>query len=176
MKLLLSLLVLAPLCACTSEAAPRANDAGVLALGIPGAVLVEPGLVSSGQCSEAQFAQLPELGYRTVIHLRPATEQGTGWEEAQARKLGLEFIRIPVGGAQDVTEENARKLEAALKDRSGGTLVSCSSGNRVGGLFALKAYYCDKQPAEEALRAGLRAGLTKAEPEVRQKLGLPAKP
>lgn len=176
MKLLCALLALVPLVACTAEAPPRPNDQAVLALGIQGAVLVEPQLVSSGQFDEAQFAKLPELGYRTVIHLRPATEKGTGWEEAKAQELGLKFIRIPVDGAKDVTEANARMLEAALANRSGGTLVSCSSGNRVGGLFALKAYYCDKKPADEALQAGLKAGLTKAEPEVRKILGLPAKP
>jgi len=175
MKLLLTLLALAPLAACTSEAPPRPNDQAVLALGIKGAVLVEPQLVSSGQFDQAQFAKLPELGYRTVIQLRPATEEGTGWEEAKAKELGLTFVRIPVDGAKDVTEANARLLETALKDRSGGTLVSCSSGNRVGGLFALKAYYCDKKPAEQALQEGLKAGLTKAEPEVRTLLGLPAK-
>lgn len=172
MKLLIPLLALAPLVACTSEPAQQPDDQAVLALGIKGAVLVEPGLVSSGQYDEAQFAKLPDLGYRTVIQLRPATEEGAGWEEEKAEDLGLRFVRIPVEGAQGLTEANARALEAALQDRSRGTLVACSSGNRVGGLFALKAYYCDGVPAEQALEAGRRAGLTKAEPDVRKLLGL----
>ncbi len=173
MKILLTLLALTPLVACTANESAETDDAAVLALGIKGAVLVEPQLVSSGQYDEAQFTKLPTLGYRTVIQLRPATEEGTGWEEAKAKELGLNFIRIPVDGAKDVTEENARKLEAALKNRDGGTLVACASGNRVGGLFALKAYYCEKMPAEKALEAGKKAGLTKAEPDVRKLLGLP---
>ncbi len=173
MKILLTLLALTPLVACTANESVKTDDAAVLALGIKGAVLVEPQLVSSGQYDEAQFTKLPTLGYRTVIQLRPATEEGTGWEEAKAKALGLNFIRIPVDGTKDVTEANARKLEAALKNRDGGTLVACSSGNRVGGLFAMKAFYCEKLPAEKALEAGKKAGLTKAEPDVRKVLGLP---
>lgn len=163
---------LTPLVACAPDAPAKPDDQGVLALGIKGAVLVEPQLVASGQYDAAQFAKLKALGYRTVIQLRPATEEGAGWEEAKAKELGLSFTRIPVDGVKDLTEENARKLETALKSSEGGTLVSCSSGNRVGGLLALKAYYCEKLPAEKALEAGKKAGLTKAEPEVRKLLGL----
>lgn len=173
MKLSLTFLALVPLVACTAKAGTAPDDQAVLALGIKGAVLVEPQVVASGQYDETQFSKLPALGYRTVIQLRPATEEGTGWEEAKAKELGLDFIRIPVDGAKDITEANARKLEAAMMNRRGGTLVACSSGNRVGGLFAMKAFCCEKLPAEEALAAGRKAGLTKAEPDVRKLLGLP---
>ena len=174
MRPLLTLLALPLFAACTSHAPARPDDQGVLALGIKDSVLVEPQIVSSGQYDQAQFARLPALGYRTVIQLRLATEEGTGWEEAKAKELGLKFLRIPVDGVKGVNEANARKLEAALQDRDGGTLVACNSGNRVGALFALKVYYCEKIPAEKALEAGKKAGLTKAEPDVRNMLGLPA--
>lgn len=174
MGLLRSLLILVLLVACDSPRGPRAVERGVLDLGIPSAVVIEPELAASGQYDEAQFAKLPELGYLTVIQLRPATEKGTGWEEAKAKELGLTFIRIPVAGAKDLNEANARKLAEALRNRSGGTLVACASGNRVGGLFALKAFYCDGQPAEQALQAGRAVGLGSAEPAVRKVLGLPA--
>jgi uncharacterized protein (TIGR01244 family) len=173
MRRLLLVAALGPLIGCGSSE-PRTVEQGVLGLGIPGAVLVEPELVSSGQYDESQFAKLPELGYHTVIQLRPATEKGTGWEEAKAQELGLTFVRIPVAGAKELTEANARKLDEALKNRHGGTLVACSSGNRVGGLFALKAFYCDGQSPEQALQAGRAAGLGRAEPEVRKLLGVPA--
>ncbi len=173
MKTLVKLLALTTLVACTANAPAKPDDQAVLGLGIKGAVPVEPQLVASGQYTEAQFSKLPALGYHTVIQLRVATEEGTGWEEAKAKELGLKFTRIPVDGAKDVTEANARKLEAALETSEGGTIVSCSSGNRVGGLFALKAFYCEKLPAEKALEAGKKAGLTKAEPDVRKLLGLP---
>jgi len=107
-----------------------------------------------------------------VIQLRVATEEGAGWEEAQAEALGIEFLRIPVEGAAGLSEANARKLDEALQHRNGGTLVACGSGNRVGGLFALRAHFCGGMPAEAALELGRKAGLGKAEPDVRQVLGL----
>lgn len=173
-SLLRLLVVFGPLVACHSSEARRPVDQGVLDLGIPDAVLVQPALVSSGQYDESQLAKLPELGYHTVIQLRPATEKGAGWEEAKAEALGLTFIRIPVAGGQDLTEANARKLQEALRDRDGGVLIACASGNRVGGLLALRAFYCDGVPAEQALQTGRAAGLGRAEPAVRKVLGLPA--
>jgi uncharacterized protein (TIGR01244 family) len=173
MKLLRTILVLAVLVACATKAPPQPNDQAVLALGIKGATLVEPHLISTGQYDEAQFSRLPALGYRTVVQLRVATEEGTGWEESKARDLGLEFVRIPVDGAKGLTEENARKLDDALKNRKGGTLVACNSGNRVGGLFALRAHFCGGKPVEQALAEGRKAGLAKAEPDVRKVLGMP---
>jgi uncharacterized protein (TIGR01244 family) len=173
MKLLCTLLALTALVACKSSEASKTDDAGVLALGIPSARVVEPQLISSGQFTEAQFSRLPALGYHTVIQLRMPTEEGTGWEEAKAKELGIEFIRIPVDHAKGLTEANAKKLDEALKDRKGGTLVACNSGNRVGGLFALRAYYCAGKTPEQCLEAGRKAGLTKAEPDVRKLLGMP---
>jgi len=171
--LILLSIALGSLAGCASDAPIQADDQAVLALDIKDAVLVEPQLVSSGQYTEAQFAKLPSLGYRTVIQLRLPTEEGAGWEEAQAKQLGLKFVRIPVVGAKDLTEVNARLLDTALRERSGGTIVECNSGNRVGGLFALRAFYCDKMPADKAIERGRKAGLTKAEPDVRRVLGLP---
>jgi uncharacterized protein (TIGR01244 family) len=174
MKSLLALLVLAPLFACTSAAPPRVDDQGALALGIPNAVLVQPRLISSGQPTDEQIASLSALGYRTLIQLRPADEEGTGWEEARADQVGLRFVRIPVAGAAGLTEENARALDQALEQAGGGgVIVACASGNRVGGLFALRAHACQGMAPEAALELGKRSGLTKAEPAVRKALGLP---
>lgn len=176
-KPLATLITLLPLLACTAKAPPAPDDQAVMALGIKNAVVVEPHLLSSGQFTPEQLARLSELGFRTVIQLRPANEEGSGWEEAKAAELGLDFVRIPVQGTEGLTEENARKLDEALRRRGpGGTLVACGSGNRVGGLFALRARYCGGRTPEEALEVGRKAGLAKAEPEVRKVLGLSEKP
>lgn len=130
-----------------------------------------PGTVCSGQMSEDQFARLPAAGIERVVSLRRPDEKGTGWEEARAHELGIEFVRIPIGGPDDLTRENAERLGAALSPPRP-TLVACGSSNRVGALLALKAFY-DGAPAEQALQLGKQAGLTKLEPVVRAKLGLP---
>lgn len=168
-------LVLLSVVACTVQRVePTVDDQAVLGLGIRNAVVVDEHLVSSGQPSEAQLGRLAETGFTHVVQLRPADEEGSGWEEARAQELGLQFERIPVAGGADLTEANARALDAAIARAQGqGVLVSCASGNRVGGLLALRAHFCQGLAPEAALELGKKAGLTRAEPAVRAALGLP---
>lgn len=155
----------------TEPASPALADS-FTGLGVPHSFTPPlPDTVCSGQMSEAQFAQLRAAGIERVVSLRRPDENGTGWEEARARELGIEFVRIPIGGPDDLTRANAERLGAALSPQRP-TLVACGSSNRVGALLALKAFY-EGAPAEQALELGKQAGLTKLEPVVRSKLGLP---
>jgi uncharacterized protein (TIGR01244 family) len=155
--------------ACTEPApAPLATAAPKLGLLNEGAPL--PGLITSGQPTEEQFDALPAAGIATVIHLRPATEKGTGWEEAKAQALGLQFVRLPIAGADDVTKANAEKLTQAIAAAKGPVLLSCASSNRCGALLALKAYFVDGKSKEEALALGRAGGLKALEPTVAAKL------
>ena len=52
-------------------------------------------------------------------------------------------------------------------------IVHCASGNRVGALFGLKAHLQDGLPAEAALETAHAVGITRMEPTLRQRLGLP---
>jgi hypothetical protein len=51
-------------------------------------------------------------------------------------------------------------------------VLHCASSNRVGALLAMKAFYLDDATPEEALALAKKAGITRMEPSVRQKLGL----
>lgn len=143
--------------------------AGLEALGITNARMPRPNLLSSGQLSRDQMTSLKELGYRRFISLQTADEGGAGWEEAFAASTGLEFHRIPVDGAAGITRENAERL-AGLLETAGDEPVAvyCRSGNRVGALLALKAYFDDGMSVEEAVSFGKTAGLTGAEGTVRE--------
>lgn len=146
--------------------APAIGSLFAPALGLLNEARPEPGLITSGQPTEAQFAALPAAGVATVIHLRPTTEKGTGWEEAKAKDLGLAFVRLPIDGAKDVTEANARKLADLLAGAKGPVLLSCGSSNRCGALLALKAFHVDGLGKDEALACGRRGGLKALEPTV----------
>lgn len=87
------------------------------------------------------------------------------------RELGLEYINIPVAGAADLSEDNARNLAFALENIEGVALVHCASSNRVGALFAVKAARLDEMSVDAALEIGRAAGLRAMEPAVRQLLG-----
>ena len=150
------------------QAPPAAADpAGLL----PKGKAPLEGILTGGQPSPAQFETLAGLGYKTVINMRAPGEKGST-DPAFVESLGMTYVSIPIAGAADISEENARKLAEVLDVGADPVVVHCASGNRVGALFALKAYYVDGKTPEEALALGKAAGVTRLEPVVRQTLGL----
>lgn len=117
-------------------------------------------VMCSGQPTEAEFDSLKAAGVTRVIHLRLPSEKGTGWEEERAAKSGLQFVRLEIAGKAGLTKENVQRFHELMQQQSEGTtLVSCGSSNRVGALFALKAFWIDKLPREDALAIGRRSGM-----------------
>jgi uncharacterized protein (TIGR01244 family) len=155
-------LLFALLSACQS--APPADPQRFHALGIVYSFTPTPDVFCSGQPTPDQFAQLQAVGVQRVVCLRSAQEDGSGWEEAKAAELGLEFVRVPVEGATGLTVDNAAAMARHLDGAAGAVLVTCGTSNRVGALFALKARFLDDQSPEEALAIGRSCGLSKAEP------------
>lgn len=159
----------------TSSPAPAATppslSAELQATKVGNLAMPMAGVLTAGQPTEEQMAQLAKLGVTRVVCLRPATEAGTGWEEAKAGALGVQFVRLPIAGADDLTPAAAEKLAAELAAANGQTtLVCCGSSNRVGALLAMKAFFVDKQSKEQALALGKAAGLQKLLPAVEAKL------
>ena len=137
---------------------------------VPNARVPREGVLSGGQPSPEQLEAVQEAGFRTVINLRAPGEPHTAEEPELVDRLGLDYLSIPVRGAAGMTEDNARALAKALEESEGPVLLHCSSGNRIGGLFALMAFYVDGKGVEEAIEIGLASGMTRLEPAVRQHL------
>ena len=126
------------------------------------------GVLTGGQPSVEQLEAAAGYGFRTVINLRGASEGGTGREEVE--QAGMSYVSIPVEGVAGLTVENAQALVDALNVAEYPLIVHCGSSNRVGALFALKAFHLDGRSAEDALEIGRRAGLTRLESAVRTRL------
>ena len=151
----------------TAQVQPAVDPAEL----IPKGKLPFDGVLTGGQPSAAQLETLAELGYTTVINMRGPGERGST-DPALVESLGMTYVAIPVTGAEDVSEENARKLAAAMGDGEDPVVVHCASANRVGALFAMKAFYVDGMTPEESLALAKEVGVTRLEPVVRQQLGL----
>jgi uncharacterized protein (TIGR01244 family) len=124
------------------------------------------GVIACGLPSENEFREAHAGGLRTVVNLCPAREQKFD-EDALVTSLGMRYEHIPVAGAQDLTRENALRLAQILSDpASRPAVVHCASGNRVGALFALKAYFADGCDPQAAIATGRAAGLKALEPAV----------
>lgn len=128
----------------------------------------EPGLLSGGQPTLEQLAAARDLGFQSVINLRGEGEPGAG--RAEVEDLGLAYLSVPIEGAAGLSEENARAFAAALAAAERPAIVHCGSGNRIGALFALKAFYVDGMGADEAYELGQRNGLTRLSGAVRRHL------
>jgi uncharacterized protein (TIGR01244 family) len=125
-------------------------------------------VITGGQPTEAQLRAAHEQGLRTIVNLRPDGEFEGFDEEALVEELGMQYIHIPVSGPDDVTEETAAALNDVLADTTNRPLLMhCSSGNRVGSLFAARAYFLHDMDPERALDIGTRAGLTRLEAPLR---------
>ena len=181
--LLLAALLLAgwaapsPLLAGTSQARAEAPAAAAEDL-LPNARQPLPRLLTGGQPSDEQLEALAAAGYRTIVDLRPEGEKGAPADEPErVVALGMRYVRIPIAGAGDLTEESSRALDEVLdREDAYPAVVHCASGNRVGALLALRAARLEGAAPEAALELGLDAGLTRLEPAVRALLGLPPAP
>lgn len=130
---------------------------------------IDSTVLLGGQPSETQFSAAADLGYQLIVTLRGAGESGTSGEQALVEELGMRYLQIPMANGGGLTEDNARALAAVLDDPDNRPLmVHCGSGNRVGGLFALKAFFVDGASTEAALEIGRKAGMRASlEPRVK---------
>jgi len=141
-----------------------------LVLDVPYAFTPMPGVCCAGQPSRKQLEAARERGVKTVVNVC-APYEGSFDERKVVEHLGMGYVNIPISGAVDLTQVNAARLGEVLNDRSRyPVLVHCASSNRVGALFALKAFYEDHLGVEQALELGRSAGLRGLEPAVREKL------
>jgi len=132
-------------------------------------VLVEEGVLAGGQPTVEQLYGLAEAGYRTVINMRLPDEQGNT-QAPSVESAGMTYVSVPLEGAAGLSEERAKAFADALAEAERPVVVHCGSGNRVGALFALKAFYVDGAAADEAIQFGLDAGMTRLEDAVREHL------
>jgi len=133
------------------------------------------GLRTGGQPTAQDLARLKAQGVRTIIDLRGPGEDRGFDEAAEAARLGLDYVALPIAGKDAITPANADALAALLKQHGDGVLLHCASGNRVGALLALDAARSGT-PAAEALALGRKAGLSSLEPVVAAQIEAPATP
>lgn len=126
------------------------------------------GHYAAGQPTPEQFAELARNGVRTVINLCGTDEPLAFDERAEAERLGLRYLALPIGGPADLDRERVRRFGDMLDQarREGGVLIHCASSNRVGALVALDEALNRGRPLAEALQRGRAAGLASLEPAV----------
>lgn len=107
-------------------------------------------LLTSGQPTEAQFAEIAAAGVQTVINLALATsDNALPDERATVQALGMEYVHIPVIW-EAPTRANLETFMDALDARRGQKLyVHCAANYRVSCFVALyRILHLGWQPKE----------------------------
>lgn len=127
-------------------------------------------LITGGQPSQADFKRLADSGVKTIINMRTEDEFDDFDQAAAAKALGITYLTFPISGKTGITKQNAIKLDGVLKQTQGKVLLHCGSGNRVGALLALRAFYVEGKSADEAITDGKAAGMTRLSKKVEKML------
>jgi len=135
---------------------------------IPNPIVIEDSILSGGQPDEAQLRAAADAGYRTIVNTRGTAElEDFAFEEELVRSLGMEYVMIPIGSGEPVDEDKARTLaEILAQPDARPAMVHCRSGNRVGALFAAKAFVVDGLDADAALKLGAEYGMRRVPEEL----------
>ncbi len=144
-----------------------AND---IILDIPNFCTPASGLCTGGRPQPEQLAKAAEQGIKMVVNFCPPGETPGYDEGAVVKELGMSYHNIPVGGAADLSWAAVDEFTSIMNhaDPEHRVLVHCASGNRVGAMFALKAFRSEGKNIDQALEIGRAAGLTGLEPVVEQ--------
>ncbi len=127
-------------------------------------------VLTGGQPTFDQIKQAAETGFKAIINLRtdnelPDPAQELTWAEGS----GMKYFHIPISASSGFTPQNAKVFADALsKPENYPLIIHGKSGERVGAMFALKAFHIDEKEIDEALAIGERAGMIKLAPVVKK--------
>ncbi|HMQ10683.1 MAG TPA: sulfur transferase domain-containing protein [Oligoflexia bacterium] len=122
----------------------------------------ESSQMCSGQISPQDVPVLKQEGFAHVINLRGQDEMPSPLEEKTwFADTGIQYHHLNIASANDLSKSNVEAFSQMLANiGSEKTLVHCGSSNRVGAMYALKAYWLDGKNKEESIAIGEQAGLT----------------
>jgi uncharacterized protein (TIGR01244 family) len=130
--------------------------------GITNYTKVDAVVACGGATETAALEGLKNDGFKAVINLRQASENGANIDENRARAsaLGLKYIHIPFNGAAP-ENKTVDDFLATISDKSNQPVfIHCASANRVGSVWLVKRVLQDGWPVEKATQEAKLIGLT----------------
>lgn len=131
--------------------------------GLANAACPVPEVLTGGQPAEEHFRTFSMSGYRTVLDLR-APDEPRAFDEAEAaRRVGMEYVNLPVT-AGTLGDETFDRFRALVRDPAKRPIVvHCASGNRVGVVLIPYLVLDEGKRPEEAMEAAVEVGLRSRE-------------
>lgn len=121
---------------------------------------VNENLYRGAQPQRGGLKKLSELGIKTVINLRGASED-THNEQAEAEAFGMRYFNIPMSGLGRPTDEQVECALAVIDARENWPVfVHCQRGaDRTGVIIAVYRILRDKWTADQAIDEAKRFGM-----------------
>ena len=110
--------------------------------------------------SEDQIEFIKDLNIALVIDLKNTGESDFD-EKSKLEELGIGYQSFSISNLEDLDFLDVRRFGDIFEEHSGSILITCMSGNRVGGIMALYAYLICGHAKERSLKFGKDVGMTK---------------
>ncbi|MEZ5317684.1 MAG: sulfur transferase domain-containing protein [Vicinamibacterales bacterium] len=136
--------------------------------GIRNFTKVDATVACAGATDPTAIAGLKQLGYRSIVNLRLATEDGAAIDDsrAAAEAVRIRFIHLPFDGSAPDPKVADAFLAAVTDPANQPVFINCGSANRVGAMWLIKRMLVDHwdeaRALEEAKLIGLRSDALQA--------------
>jgi uncharacterized protein (TIGR01244 family) len=130
--------------------------------GITNYTKVDAVVACGGATDASALAGLKSDGFKSVINLRLATENGANVEQnqAQAKDLGLNYFHLPLSGAAPDPAIVDQFLSIVSNTANQPVFIHCASANRVGAVWLVKRVLQDGWAVDKATTEAKAIGLT----------------
>ena len=120
------------------------------------------GIFAGSQPAADDLRHARENGIKTVINLRPSSEDAGFDEAVLVAELGMEYHNVPFAAPDELTDAVFEQARALLRDETKRPVfLHCHSGNRVGAVWlafrALDGGLAFEDALEEAKQVGLKS-------------------
>jgi len=123
---------------------------------------VNENLYRGAQPQRGGLERLSELGIKTVINLRGASDE-TRNEQVEAEVSGMRYFNIPMSGVGRPTDEQVERALAVIDNRENWPVfVHCQRGaDRTGVIIAVYRILHDQWTEEQAITEAKRFGMAR---------------
>jgi len=135
--------------------------------GIRNYTKVDASIGCAGATDPKAMGAIAERGYKAVLNLRDASEDGAQIPEskAAAEAAGLMFINLPFKGSAPEDAVADQFLKIVTNPDNQPLFINCGSANRVASLWLIKRMLVDHWPQDKAVEEAKAIGLTGADLE-----------
>lgn len=132
--------------------------------GIRNYTKVDATIGCAGATDPKAMTELAKRGYKAVLNLREASEDGAQIPEskAAAEAAGLTFIHVPFKGSAPDDAVADEFLKVVTTPTNQPLFINCGSANRVGAMWLIKRMVVDKWPQDKAVEEAKAIGLSSA--------------